>query len=186
MRWQLTTSSKACTTSPVAHTAMMTNVKFVVVLAIATAAVVTVVHSQFADSFVASRDVPQIAYSKGPVANRVSELNAQLSDGRVRLAFDGRSGYLRSVLDALQVPVESQIATFAKNSFQAELIDRRNPRGLYFSDDVAVGWVRGADLLEVAVHDPKQGGIFYTLEQKRASRPELKREDGCLACHLSW
>ena len=170
----------------IAHAAMMTNVKFVVVLAAATAAVVAVVHGQFADSFVASRDVPAIAYSKGPVANRVSELNEQLSDGRVRLAFDERSGYLRSILDVLQVPVESQVATFAKNSFQAELIDRRNPRALYFSDDVAVGWVRGADLLELAVQDPKQGGIFYTLEQKPAARPELKREDGCLACHLSW
>jgi hypothetical protein len=66
------------------------------------------------------------------------------------------------------------------------LITRKNPRALYFSDDVAVGWVRGADLLEIAAHDPKQGGIFYTLQQKASARPELKREDNCLACHLSW
>jgi hypothetical protein len=167
---------------------MMTNVKFAAALAVvaATTAATIVVDAQFADSFVASRDVPEIAYSKAPVANRVSELNDRLSDGRAKLSFDERSGYLRSVLDALQVPVESQIATFSKNSFQADLIDRRNPRALYFSDDVAVGWVRGADLLEIAAHDPKQGGVFYTLQQKPAARPELKREDGCLACHLSW
>jgi len=49
-----------------------------------------------------------------------------------------------------------------------------------------VGWVRGADLLEVAAHDPKQGGIFYTLEQKPAAAPQFARNDTCLACHLSW
>ena len=150
-----------------------------------TAALVAV-RAQFADSFVASRDVPQVAYSSAPVANRVSELAERIHDGRVQLKFDARSGYLQAVLDALQIPAESQVATFAKNSFQADLIDRRNPRALYFSDDVAVGWVRGADLLEIAAHDPKQGGIFYTLEQKRVATPELKRDDNCLACHLSW
>lgn len=143
-------------------------------------------HAQFADSFVASRDVPAIAYSAGPVANRVSDLNERLRDGRVHLTFENRSGYLRSVLDALKIPVESQVATFAKNSFQAELINRQNPRALYFADDVAVGWVRGADILEVAAHDPRQGGIFYTLDQTQTAAPEFKRSDSCLACHLSW
>jgi hypothetical protein len=61
-----------------------------------------------------------------------------------------------------------------------------NPRALYFNDWAAVGWVRGADLLEVAVQDPRQGGIFYTVEQKPAERPQLTRNDQCLACHLSW
>ena len=41
-------------------------------------------------------------------------------------------------------------------------------------------------MLEVAAHDPKQGGIFYTLEQKPAAAPQLTRNDSCLACHLSW
>ena len=156
---------------------------FTVVLA---AVAVAVLDGQFADSFVASRDVPQIAYSTAPVSNRVSELNDRIRGGRVQMKFEERSGYLTSVLEALKIPVESQVATFAKNSFQADLIERKNPRTLYFSDDAAVGWVRGADLLEIAVHDPRQGGIFYTLDQKATSKPEFKREDGCLACHLSW
>ncbi|HET9832977.1 MAG TPA: hypothetical protein VFP91_14745 [Vicinamibacterales bacterium] len=147
---------------------------------------VAVLDGQFADSFVASRDVPQIAYSTAPVSNRVSELNDRIRERRVQMKFEERSGYLTSVLEALKIPVESQVATFAKNSFQADLIERRNPRTLYFSDDAAVGWVRGADLLEIAVHDPRQGGIFYTIDQKATAKPEFKREDGCLACHLSW
>ncbi len=157
------------------------------VLAVALAAGVAVAaRAQFADSFIASRDVPAIAYSTAPVSDRVAALNERLRNGSVTLAFDERSGYLKSVLDALHVPVDSQVTPFAKNSLQAELIDRKNPRALYFSDDVAVGWVRGADLLEVAAQDPRQGAIFYTLEQKRSAAPELKRNDTCLACHLSW
>ena len=152
--------------------------------AVALAAVAA--HAQFSDSFVASRDVPAIAYSTAPVTDRVSALNDRLRDGKASLKFDAGNGYLSAVLDALKIPVESQVTPFAKNSFQAELIDPKNPRALFFGDDVAVGWVRGADLLEVAAHDPKQGGIFYTIEQKAAATPEFKRNDNCLACHLSW
>jgi hypothetical protein len=162
--------------------------RFVVVPAVVlfVVAALTAVSAQFADSFVASRDNPAIAYSTGAVSDRVATLNQRVLAGRVQLTFDGRSGYLRSVLDALEVPVESQVATFAKNSFQADLIRPDNPRTIYFSDSVAVGWVRGAELLEVAAQDPRQGAIFYTLEQKETDRPQLTRNDQCLACHLSW
>jgi len=45
----------------------------------------------------------------------------------------------------------------------------------------------GADVLELAAQDPTQGVIFYTLEQKRASKPRLARQiSECLVCHLSW
>jgi hypothetical protein len=62
----------------------------------------------------------------------------------------------------------------------------RNPRALFFNDTVAVGWVRGAPVLEIAALDPRQGVIFYTLEQQPAGSPRLARNDECLACHLSW
>ena len=161
------------------------DVKWVVIVSVAATAAVAA-RAQFADSFVAPRDVPAIAYSTGPVTDRVAALNQRLESGQLQLKFDGANGYLRAVLDALNVPAESQVTPFAKNSFQAELIDRKNPRALFFSDDVAVGWVRGADLLEVAAQDPRQGGIFYTIEQKRSATPHFTRNDNCLACHLSW
>lgn len=160
-----------------------TTIPAVIVLA---AAAVAAVSAQFSDSFVASRDNPAIAYSTGSVSDRVASLNRRILDGQARLTFDERGGYLGSILDALDVPIESQVATFARNSFQADLIGLENPRTLYFSDSVAVGWVRGADLLEVAAQDPRQGAIFYTIEQKRADRPQFTRNDQCLACHLSW
>jgi hypothetical protein len=161
-------------------------VKWIFLASIAAGAAVAVAQAQFADSFVASRDVAAIAYSKTPATDRVAALNERLREGKAQLKFDDGNGYLRAVLDALNVPVESQVTPFAKNSFQAELIDPKNPRALYFNDDIAVGWVRGADLLEVAAQDSKQGGIFYTIEQKRSASPQFTRTDNCLACHLSW
>jgi hypothetical protein len=142
----------------------VTLLKWVALTTVA-ALVAVAAHAQFSDSFVASRDVPAIAYSTGPVTDRVAALSVRLRDGKASLKFNDGNGYLSAVLDALNIPVESQVTPFAKNSFQAELIDPKNPRALFFGDDVAVGWVRGADLLEVAAQDPKQGGIFYTIEQ---------------------
>ena len=75
---------------------------------------------------------------------------------------------------------------FSQTSFQAPKINRTNPRAVYFNDRVAVGFVRGGDLLEVAVQDPRQGTVFYALPQTASERPALTREDKCLSCHLSW
>jgi len=72
--------------------------------------------AQYADSYVQSRDHPAIEYSKGPVTDRVSAVNRKLQDGALQLKFDGPGGYLRSALDALNIPVESQVAVFAQNS----------------------------------------------------------------------
>ena len=113
----------------------------------------------------------------GPSAIVSPALNQRILDGQARLTFEARGGYLRSVLDALDVPVESQVATFARNSFQAELIGLDNPRTLYFSDSVAVGWVRGADLLEVAAQDPRQGAhlLHDRAEAGRSAAVHAKR-----------
>ena len=137
-------------------------------------------------AFRASRDHPAIAYSSGPVHNAVSELNLKLEAGAVRLEFDGRSGYLRSVLDALDVPVESQVTVFSKTSRQATSITSHNPRAVFFADTVAVGWVRDGDVLEVAAQDRRQGTVFYALSQTPTDAPRFRRNDTCLSCHLSW
>jgi hypothetical protein len=144
------------------------------------------VTAQRRDAFVASRDHAAIRYSTGETNNPVAALARRLQSGAVTLKFDPASGYLRSVLDALSVPVESQSLVFSKTSFQASHINYRNPRAVYFNDTVSVGWVRGGDILEIAAQDRTQGVVFYALDQKQASPPELKRNNDCLACHLSW
>jgi hypothetical protein len=144
------------------------------------------VTAQRRDVFVQSRDHAAIRYSSTQPTDAVAALNRKLADGSVTLRFDAANGYLRSVLDALQVPVESQTLVFSQTSFQGPKINIHNPRALYFNDTVSVGWVRGGDILEVAALDPRQGVIFYAIEQKPVARPQLKRDDQCLACHLSW
>jgi hypothetical protein len=144
------------------------------------------VAAQRRDVFVVSRDHPAILYSSGPTSNAVAALNRRLAEGAARLQYDPASGYLRSVLEALNVPVASQALVFSQTSFQAPRIRMTNPRAVYFNDTVSVGWVRGGDILEVAAHDPQRGVIFYQLEQKQTPKPQFSRNDSCLACHLSW
>lgn len=150
------------------------------------AASAVVISGQRGGAFRASRDHPAIAYSTGPVDNAVVDLNRQIRDGVVRLEREGPSGYLASVLDALEISVESQVAVFSQTSFQARRISSQNPRAIYFTDSVAVAWVRGGDILEVAAQDSRLGAVFYTLDQTQTETPQFTRDDGCLACHLSW
>ena len=128
---------------------------------------------------------PSIAYSTGALDNSVEDLNRRLADGSVRLATEPVNGYLRSILHALQVPVESQVLVFSQTSLQSSRISPTNPRAVFFNDSVAVAWVRGSDVLEVATHDARQGAIFYRLDQA-STTPRFERDDTCLACHLSW
>jgi hypothetical protein len=143
------------------------------------------VAAQRSGAFGTSRDHPAIAYSTASTDDAVAQLNRRLANGSAQLAFDAETGYLESVLAALDVPIESQVLVYSQTSFQAKKIHRRNPRAVYFSDDVAVGWVRGGEVLEVSAQDPRQGTIYYTIAQKPGATA-LTRNDNCLACHLSW
>ena len=147
---------------------------------------VTTVVGQRGGAFRASRDHPAILYTDGAVDNAIADLDRRLEEGSASLAFDGRSGYLRSLLDALDMPVESQVLVFSPTSFQEDYIDFDNPRAVFFRDDIALGWVRGADVIEIAAQDRRQGTIFYSLEQASSAAPRIRRRETCLACHLSW
>ncbi|HEV3061973.1 MAG TPA: hypothetical protein VGY48_27230 [Vicinamibacterales bacterium] len=146
----------------------------------------TAVAAQRPDAFVESRDHPAIQYSTHPVDTSVSRLRRDLEAGRAQLTFEKAGGWLRSLLKSLDIPVESQLLVFSETSAQAPLITMKNPRALYFNDVTAVGWVRGGSVLEIAAEDPREGVIFYTLDQRADARPVLKRNNGCLECHLTW
>ena len=138
-------------------------------------------------AFVAPLEHPAIQYPTRPATGPVADLNHRLQEGQIHLQFNGPSGYLRSVLDALRVPVESQMLVFSKTSFQAERITPRNPRSLFFNDSVVVGWVPGGDILELAAADPRQGVIFYVLDNRVVAQPRfIRRDDKCLQCHESY
>jgi hypothetical protein len=135
--------------------------------------------------FMGSADDPAIAYSTAPLNNAVAEVNRKLHDGSAQLTFDGRSGYLRSALDALNIAIDSQALVFSPTSFQRKRISETNPRALFFNDRVALGWVRDGDIIEVAAQDANAGVAFYTLDQRPVERPEFRRVLTCLACHMA-
>jgi hypothetical protein len=158
-----------------------------VVVACALGASLVSALAQRPGAFAGNRDHPAIAYSTAPVHDPVAALNRKLASGAATLRYDpAAGGYLRAVLDALEVPVASQMLAFAETSLQASKIRRENPRAVYFNDLVSVAWIRGSDLLELAAQDPAQGVVFYTLAQAPTGSPRFERNDTCLACHLSW
>ncbi len=103
---------------------------------------------------------PPIAYSASTPDNPVERLQARLDAGEARLARDERCGYLPAVLDALGVPRSSQALVLSKTSLQQQKIGPRNPRAIYFNDDVYVGYVRSGDVVELSVADPALGTVF--------------------------
>lgn len=124
-----------------------------------------------------------IQYTRLAPGDAVARLQQQMNSGAVKLTYEDEFGYLRSALKALDVPLTSQVLVFSKTSFQAPRISPRTPRALYFNDTVQVGFVRTGDVLEFAALDPKQGVMFYTLDQERTGQPHFERRDTCLQCH---
>jgi hypothetical protein len=115
--------------------------------------------------------------------NAGQRLNDRLEKGTLELEYRQKSGYLRALLDALEVPAESQLLVFSKTALNQKLVQPRNPRAVYFNDEVTIGWVPGAASIELTAIDPLKGPIFYTLLQSPEKPPRLQRESRCLACH---
>jgi hypothetical protein len=138
--------------------------------------------AQFIDSIIEPGH-PAIGYP-GTSADRVAQLNRRLQAGEARLEFEERSGYLRSLLAELDIPIESQVALFSGTSLQARLVNAKNPRTIFFNDSTTVAWMAGG-FIEVAALDPRQGANFYILPQAATPLPQLARDTRCLQCHYA-
>ena len=131
------------------------------------------------------RDHAAILYSTGATTDPVSRANQELRSGRLRLSAASPHGYLKSALSALAISPSSQTLVFSETSLQSERISPANPRAIYFNDSVAIGFVKGADTLEIAAQDPRQGVVFYQLSQTPQKTPQFARSSECLQCHLT-
>ncbi len=130
-------------------------------------------------------DHPAIQYFDRPTDDAVARLTKKMEAGEA--AFDLRTdglGYLPSLLEQLGVNTDSQALVFSKTSFQAPKIAPDNPRAIYFSDDVAVAFVRGSDAIEIAAIDPELGPVFYTAHVRKLEQEGFERREVCLRCHL--
>ncbi len=129
---------------------------------------------------------PPIDYLHASVHDHVAQLQQRLESGEATLDFDEQSGYLPSVLRALEISPSSQLLVFSKTSFQLARISPRRPRAIYFNDNTYIGWVQRGDVIEVSSVDPQQGAVFYTLSQKPSEQPRFERQThNCLVCHGS-
>ena len=100
---------------------MVSYAHFRIVVVLATALVVAnLAFADLSDDFVPLRDDPAIEYATRPTHDPISILNAEIEATRTNLKFDDDQGYLRSVLETLRFPNESQMAVFSKTSVQEQ------------------------------------------------------------------
>src|SRR5579862_1007338 len=127
-----------------------------------------------------------INYRTRLVTDPVAHLQKLLDHGDVKLDYEPKHGYLKSVLDKLEIPVSSQTLVFSKTSFQYKKITPRTPRALYFNDDVYIGQVHDGKVIEVVSFDPMQGAIFYILDEHQSDHPVFERAElDCTQCHIA-
>jgi hypothetical protein len=133
------------------------------------------------------QEYPAIQYSGPARANRIWRLQQKLNSGEIKLQWEARGGYLRSLLRALEIDVSSQTLVFSKTSLQIAHISESTPRALYFNEDTYVAYVHGSDLLEIAAADANVGIVFFGMLNRQDTTPLLDREGGrCLTCHDTY
>lgn len=145
----------------------------------------------------------RIPYGRDPVDyfgmdlnDPVARLSERIEAREKTLVPDRRHGYLRSVLQLLNVPLSSQTLVFSRTARSPELVSPQTPRAVFFNDEVSVAWIPGARELELTAVDPVRGINFYTLSQPldepggdsrstidELASPRFQRRDRCLACH---
>lgn len=126
-----------------------------------------------------------INYSQTTPDNVVSQLQKRLDAGEAQLKFEPGSGYLRSLLEQLDLPLSSQVLVFGKTSLQDDKISPQTPRAIYFNENLHLGFVQDG-LIEIAVTDPQLGMAFYTMRQEDSVPPAFRQEaNSCLNCHGS-
>ncbi len=112
------------------------------------------------------QEYPVIGYSGPATQNRVWRVQQQLNSGELKLAFEPKFGYLRSLLKALDIDADSQVLVYSRTSLQIEHIDAHAPRAVYFNDDTYVGYVQDTPLIELTVIDNEKGAVFYAFDNR--------------------
>ena len=130
-----------------------------------------------------------INYFAESIDDDVLLLQKRLDAGELSFANRQHSGHLLDLLRVLEVPLESQTLVFSKTSLNQPLIGPKNPRAIYFNDDVTIGWVPGAAAIEIALQDARKGTVFYTLpvhrDEDETAPIKFRRDTRCTACHVS-
>jgi hypothetical protein len=124
-------------------------------------------------------------YFQRTAVDRFSRRIPELAEGRLPLDRSSERAFLKSLLRTLDIPESSQLLVFSNTSLQLSLINPNNPRALYFSDDLYLGYVPGGKI-EVATIDAELGAVFYIFDIPRSdSRVVVERARRCMNCHAN-
>ena len=128
-------------------------------------------------------DQPPHNYRGRTPQDRFTKLKDELESGRMVLDHTNEKLFVVSLLKALDIPATSQMLVFSTTSLQLRLITPSNPRAVYFTEDLYLGYIpRGR--IEIVSLDPELGSIFYIFDIPRDGRPpRVERSDRCMNCH---
>ncbi len=130
-------------------------------------------------------DLPPHSYRDRTPTDAFTRLTADLESGRIPLNSSSEKAFVTSLLNALGVPVSSQMLVFSTTSLQLRLITPANPRALYFSEEMYVGYVPGGRI-EIEALDPELGGIFHIFDiPAPGEKIRVERSERCMNCHAS-
>ena len=130
-------------------------------------------------------DRPPHNYWQRTPTDRFSRLKADLESRRIPLDHTSEKAFVSSLLKVLDIPASSQLLVFSTTSLQLSRISASNPRALYFSEDLYLGYVPGGRI-EVVSLDPELGGVFYILDIPRDEQPlRVERSNRCMNCHAA-
>jgi len=130
-------------------------------------------------------DEPPHHYRQRTPQDRFTRLKDDFESGRIALDRVSEKAFVLSVLEALGIPVTSQMLVFSTTSLQLSLISPANPRALYFNEDVYLGYVPGGRI-EIVSLDPELGSIFYIFDIPKDTKPlRIERSERCMNCHAS-
>ena len=116
-----------------------------------------------------------------------SKFIEKLERGAVMLNYESDHAYLNSLLKELGISPYSQLLVYSTTSLQLSRISPRNPRAIYFSDDIYLGYVPGGQI-EIIGIDPQLGAIPYIFnlpQSQDITHPKIYRSKRCMNCHAS-
>ncbi|NNC87370.1 MAG: hypothetical protein HKN82_02790 [Akkermansiaceae bacterium] len=122
-------------------------------------------------------------YGTRPLADPMTRLLDRAKAGEITLDEPAGRPLVERLLRELGIRKETQVLVFSKTSLQKRAVSPKNPRAIYFNDEVYLGWMPGGRI-EIASFDPDLGPIFYfqrPLDDPKA--PLFARNSSCLGCH---
>jgi hypothetical protein len=129
-------------------------------------------------------DAPPHNYRARTPGDRFTRMLETL-ESNPRMDRSSEKAFLISFLKIVGVPASSQLLVFSTTSLQLNLISPANPRAIYFTDDLYVGYIPGGRL-EVLSLDPELGAIFYIFDIPRQEGAiRFERSERCMKCHVS-